>query len=991
MNLDDLVHGLPLRWIGARADVSIRDIVTDSRRVRPGSLFFARTGWFVDAHQFIPSAVEAGASAIIGTREECLAGLGDVPTLVSGHEDRDLGLLADRFFGHPTDELGVFAVTGTNGKTSVVYILEHLLRAVGRRPAIIGTVGHRFEDQIIPARNTTPDGLTIHGLARAFRDEGATDLLIEASSHGLALDRVAGVAVDCAALTQITSDHLDFHKSADAYVDAKMRLFDHYLAAPQARAKRPYAVFRGDDTHARILRERCPPSVNILSVGRTENDTLRVDVEACDVDGMIVRVVDGATETRTRVPLVGAHNAENVSVALGMLASQHPSMVHKAFSALQTFAGVPGRLERAVPRTCGQSAVFVDYAHTPDAVARTLVALGDVAGPLVAVIGCGGDRDRAKRPEMARAAVKHASIAVFTSDNPRSEPTHAILQAMLDGLTEEARSRVVVIEDRSEAIGYAVRVAGERPVVVMGKGHETTQERDGILAHFDDREESRRAWVARMRGVEIGDVPILCGWDRARLARACGASSSFGAMAGPIERLCVDSRELRRGDVFVALRGPRFDGHSFLPDVIRREPSAVIVSDRSAVPDDASCACIVVDDTHEALLSLARALIDDARRRHGGLKVVALTGSNGKTTTKEVCASLARACGVPTLATEGNLNNEVGLPLTVANLTPAHRVAVLEMGAGAPGDIEVLVETTHPEVAVITNVGPAHLERLGDLDGVRREKLSILRSRRLSHAIVSPSEQADAEQICPEGAAIWTFTSASPSSGTSQPPSDVVVSVAATVAATDGLPGGDDAQAPMSPQEFCIQAQGVDLRVRAPLSGAHNAKNIGAALLAVRALQDGRWPSNHEVQSALQRLVLPGGRWRVHATTRWTVIDDAYNANPSSVEVALREVAAMPGPRYAVLGAMLELGNASEAMHREVGALASSLGIFVVGVGDEGGWIVEGASPHAVAVPTAESAAVWIEEHGSAPCVILVKGSRGAALERAVAQLLAAT
>ena len=952
MMLSSLMQDLPLERL-SDGDSEVLALATDSRAIAPGSLFFAREGWFVDSHKFIESAIKAGASAVVVTKRAAAPLAGDTPVFLSTQEDRDLGLVCDRFFEEPTRGLKVFGVTGTNGKTSVSYMLEHILREMGERPAVIGTVTHRFEEREIPARNTTPDGLTIHGFARESMDAGATALIIEVSSHGAVLERVAGVAFDSVGFTNLTADHLDFHKTFDAYLDAKRLLFTKFLDASESRGKQVNATVFADDPAADSMLVGVSGNATISRVGFDKGER-RVEVlETLGAAGQRVRF-DGSEVV---LPVVGEHNVANAVLAASMCADTIGGLAGDALAALRGFRGIPGRFELAYSYRDGEPPTFVDYAHSPDAVARALPVLHALgAGPTTCVLGCGGDRDVAKRPMMGGAAFEGADRAIFTADNPRSEDPNVIIDQMLEGVSEQERVRVQRTADRSEAIERAVH-SSEGPTLIAGKGHETYQEVGGVRFHFDDREEVRRAVRARRADARLADTPLLAGWSATRIARACGGRVVQRGDVDVWGALTTDSRAVEADSIFVALRGDRFDGHDFVGDVVDKGAGLLLVSEPVAVPSTASV--VRVDDTGEALQSLASALIAEGRARRGGLQVVGITGSNGKTTTKELLAALL---GDQTLATRGNFNNHIGLPLTVAGLTARHRVAVLEMGANQPNDIFELAEIASPDVAVVTSIGAAHLEGFGDLDGVRRAKAGI-GSTGAAPMIIPASEFGHAAWA---GAEItWTF-------GASD---DATIRVRRPDAFGEVHFAGTG--------EFA----GTEFSVPLALAGAHNAANLAAAMLAFAALR-GQLPTREHVAETVGALELPGGRLSSSTVSRRTIIDDAYNANPASMLASLSILASASAPRVAVLGEMLELGSDHDAGHRAVGEAAARSADVVVTVGKGARGIAEAAATP-LAFEDVDAASEWLVANVPAGATLLLKASRGARLERLVPMLTA--
>jgi UDP-N-acetylmuramoyl-L-alanyl-D-glutamate--2,6-diaminopimelate ligase len=468
----------------------VSGVASDSRRIARGDLFAVIAGAAADGAAFVPQAVAHGAAALLSDR----ALDAELPVLRVDDVRARLGPIAQRVYGEPTQALKTAVVTGTNGKTTVSYLLETLLTHAGARPALLGTVEQRGPASTRSAELTTPEADVIARFAREQLDAGATHLVMEASSHALAQQRLSGITLEVAGFTNLTQDHLDYQGTMEAYGAAKERLFTEY--APRA------SVVMVDQPFGQQLSRR--------AAGRVLRASLRPDAEAelralhyvSTREGIRALVATPHGEHELVSPLFGAHNMENLLVTFGMGLSLGLSPAQIS-AALQTARGAPGRMER-VP-TAHDLMVLVDYAHTPDALQRALAAVRPLtSGRLFVVCGCGGDRDRTKRAPMGEAAVRGADIAVLTSDNPRSEDPLQILAEMeagarragvaLASLTGEALRGYAVIAERGAAIRAAVGAArAGDTLVIAGKGHENYQIIGRDRLSFDDRVEAAQA------------------------------------------------------------------------------------------------------------------------------------------------------------------------------------------------------------------------------------------------------------------------------------------------------------------------------------------------------------------------------------------------------------------------------------------------------------------------------------------------------------------
>jgi UDP-N-acetylmuramoyl-L-alanyl-D-glutamate--2,6-diaminopimelate ligase len=452
-----------LRVVGRLEGVLVTGCTHDSRAVQPGDLYAGLPGARAHGADFAADAIAAGAVAVL-TDEAGAARVAGVPTLVADAPRSVLGEIASWVHGHPSQALTVLGVTGTNGKTTTAFLLEAGLRAAGHRTGLLGTVLTRIGDDAVPSVRTTPEATDLHALFAVMVEQQVTAVAMEVSSHALSFGRVDGVRFDVAAFTNLSQDHLDFHHDMEDYFRAKASLFEP--------SRTDAGVVNADDPYGRrLLAEAQVPIVSFGAAG----DWVLHDVELRS-DGSTFRL--GEVSASVRLP--GGFNVSNAAAAVVSLV-QVGVPVAVAVAGVAGLPGVPGRMERI---DAGQAfAALVDYAHTPAAVATLLRSVRDVTpGRVIVVLGCGGDRDRGKRPLMGRAAVDGADIAILTSDNPRSEDPLAILAEMAQ---PGARQEV----DRRAAIALAVSLA--RPgdaVVVAGKGHETGQDVGGVVLPFDDRE-----------------------------------------------------------------------------------------------------------------------------------------------------------------------------------------------------------------------------------------------------------------------------------------------------------------------------------------------------------------------------------------------------------------------------------------------------------------------------------------------------------------------
>lgn len=494
LRLSELLAGVVP--VASSEDPLITGLHVDSREVRPGGIFFALQGTRGHGLDHAAQALEAGAAAILWEPAPLYSELppplrrqaAGVPAIVLKGLREKIGVLADRFYGFPSREMHVIGVTGTDGKTSCSHFIAASLHQRAGRCGLIGTLGYGLFGALHPPTHTTPDAIRVHGLLADLRDQGARHVAMEVSSHALDQYRVSGVRFDTAVLTNLSRDHLDYHGDLQAYADAKRRLF----LMPELR----HAVLNLDDAFGRELLTDVAGDVEVVGYTLSAEsaapglDVVRGDGLELDESGLRMQVSSPWGEARIRSPLLGAFNASNLLAVLATLVLSGMPF-EQACAALGELQTVPGRVER-FGGGANQPLVVVDYAHTPKALESVLQAVrAHSRGAVWCVFGCGGERDRGKRPLMAAAAERYADRVVVTDDNPRAEDPDQIVTEILAGFA--APAGVQVMRDRAQAIAYAIAQAQPHDVVlVAGKGHEDYQEIAGTRWPFSDREQVRR-------------------------------------------------------------------------------------------------------------------------------------------------------------------------------------------------------------------------------------------------------------------------------------------------------------------------------------------------------------------------------------------------------------------------------------------------------------------------------------------------------------------
>ncbi|WP_088105660.1 UDP-N-acetylmuramoyl-L-alanyl-D-glutamate--2,6-diaminopimelate ligase [Halalkalibacter urbisdiaboli] len=485
MKLSELMTQVPFSSKQAYNDVTIHKLEMDSRLVEKGTLFFCIKGYTVDGHDFAEKAVEQGAVAIVAERPISV----NVPVILVNDTKRMMAKLATYFYGNPTSKLHLIGVTGTNGKTSVTHIIEQIMKDVGQKTGLIGTMYTKVGENKYETKNTTPESIVLQQRFKQMVDENVNSVMMEVSSHALHLGRVRGCDFNVAVFTNLSPDHLDYHGTMDAYLHAKGLLFAQLGNTYNGKA----AVLNADDPVVAALNSMT--TADVITYGIKN----KADVFADDImmtSGGTSFVLHAFDETvNVNMKLIGKFSVYNTLAAITAALVSGVDL-RDAVRSVEKVEGVDGRFEtidEGQPFT-----VLVDYAHTPDSLENVLKTVNDFAkNKITVIVGCGGDRDRTKRPVMAKIAVEHADQAIFTSDNPRSEDPYAIIEDMKEGVSEGS---YIVELDRERAIHSAIKHASPNDIIIIaGKGHETYQILREKTIHFDDREVARRAIRERLK------------------------------------------------------------------------------------------------------------------------------------------------------------------------------------------------------------------------------------------------------------------------------------------------------------------------------------------------------------------------------------------------------------------------------------------------------------------------------------------------------------
>jgi len=988
-------------------DPDINSVHYRAQDVQPGGLFVAIPGLLADGHDFIDQAHMRGALAIVSQKPVQPDSLftqntgqikakqikNDLTIIEVDNSRKAFAGISAAFFGNPSQKLNIIGITGTNGKTTITYLIESMLSTAGLKAGVIGTINYRYMGKVFENPVTTPESLDLQKIMAEMLKEGVTHVVLEVSSHAIDLFRVENCLIDTGVFTNLTQDHLDYHGDMDSYWLCKKRMFTEYLPSGPKKDQ-ALAVINRDDPKGRELFNMLP--VRGISTGHSEDNTIWPKIIKHDLNGIAANISTPAGSFEFKSPLVGKHNIENILSATGVGVAYDLSL-DDIKAGIENVFFIPGRLERIIGNN-GRF-VYVDYAHTPDALGNVLTSLKAVSDKkIICVFGCGGDRDRKKRPLMGEIAGKLCDLAIVTSDNPRTEAPEKIIEQILPGLkktcnheyslssleigfdkTSFDKKGFVIEPNRKNAIklGIAVSRQGDT-VLIAGKGHETYQILGKKTISFDDRKEAKQALLTQAqstkqpnKGNSKSDINNRIQWATTDIIDATSGELICGVLKYGFSGISIDSRSISSDELYVAIKGEVHDGHSFAEAVIHQGISGLVI-DREKVNDlpvhewkKNKLICLAVKNTTKALGDLA-----SFHRKRANVPVVAITGSNGKTTTREMTAAVVSQ-RFATLSSRGNFNNEIGLPLTLLKLNHGHEMAVVELGMNAPGEIARLGEICTPDIGVITNIGPAHLEGVGSIEGVMRAKGELLDKIKTGGTAVLNADDHRVLHLAGKTSADVIFYG---------------ISDKATIRAETIIEKNLCTSFTLILPEETIT---IDLKIPGifMVSNALSAAAVGFKLgLSAKEIKTGL----EDFKPVDQRMNI------LYAGSGVNLIDDTYNANPGSMEAALKTLTTLKKNNRGIfiVGDMFELGRHAEKMHEEIGAMAAGSDISILYATGEfaetvaSGATVGGMKLKNIFTGSKKEIVDDLSKRLRTNDWILVKGSRGMGMEEIVERLM---
>ena len=847
-------------------ECQIADIATDSREVSENTLFACIRGFVSDGHNFAENTLNRGAIALIVEEELKLP----APQLIVKDARKSTAIAAALIYESETKPPVLIGVTGTNGKTTVSHIIHHILTENGFKVGMIGTLGYYIGKEKYSLERTTPDIVDLHKILHTMKD--CDYVVMEVSSHSIALDRVFGLQFSAVLFTNLSRDHLDFHKTIEEYRDTK---FNFIVSQQKAGAK---AFVNIDDTYGVELTEILNSGTESVSVKSLKN------IEA-SVNGYIFYFADSQVDYK--LPMSGLHNLSNALMAINCCKNACGISDDNIAASLPYLPQVDGRMMKIENKR--NLNIYIDYAHTPDALDKVIESVKTIPHRrIICLFGAGGNRDKSKRSEMGKIASSSCDLTIITSDNPRNENPEEIIRDILEGVSRA--SNVLIHRDRKKALEIAVRISGKDDILIIaGKGHETYQEINGEKHYFNDKEivleMIDQVFVLPENKRTSGTIELELPVDSLQV--------EFLFDSGKIDYsqyryVSTDSRTIRNYSIFFALEGEVFDGHSYLDSVLKNDSCLAIGHKDFDHPN-----YIKAGDSLKAYQRFA----SFHRSIYPALNI-AITGSTGKTTTKEYLSAILRV-NHNVLTTYKNENNQVGAAKTLLQLNSSHDYSVLELGSNHFGEIATITEICNPDIAIITSIGNSHLEFFKNLEGVLKEKSDILmfdHSQKIAPAEFFKNSEYHNLHLF-----------------------------------------GENSENNIAVGEYkngftTFEVNNIKAEVGSPVR--HNALNAGIAVIAASLLDI----DIDDIHKGLKNQPELGNRMNIFEKDGITWIADCYNANPDSMEAAIKFWQGFESskPHVAILGDMLELGDTSEVHHENTGKLLKSADTdIVVSVGKQ--------------------------------------------------------
>ena len=831
--------------------LNIKGLAINSKKVRKGFIFFAIKGKKSDGENFIRQAIKKGAILVVASKK-CKIKSNKVNILKINDVRAYLGEVVSKFYKRKPNN--IIAVTGTNGKTSVAEFFYQILDQNKIPVGSIGTLGIKYKKKFIKTNLTSPDIITLHENLERLKKNKIDNVILEASSHGIDQKRLNNLKFKVGVFTNFSQDHLDYHKNMKSYLNAKLKLFSRLLP------KKSYVV----------------TDSSLKEYSKLKKITIKRKLRLLDVKNEFDKIKKIPTN------LIGAFQIKNLSVAV-VLAKICRLKTDKIYSVLKKINNVPGRLQ-LIKRFPNNIRVFIDYAHTPDALQEALKSIkNQFRDNISLVFGCGGERDFKKRPLMANVAKSFCKKIYVTDDNPRNESPKKIRKEIIQYLKG---SDYFDIPNRIKAIKKAVINAEPNEIIlVAGKGHESFQDYGKKILFISDKKiinniKVRKKIITKKKQTFLFNSKII---------NKIIKNKKFYKSDG----LAMDSREIKKNNLFLAIKGKNNDGNQFIPKAINKGASYIVSSKKNIKQKKK---LIKFKNPLNFLNDFA-----NLKRKYSNAKIIGITGSAGKTTLKDVLFTLLENYK-DTYASPKSYNNHYGVPLSLSNLKPYHQLGVFELGMSKMGEINKLSKMVKPDIAIITNVAEAHIENFRNIKGIAKAKGEIIDNVQQNGTVILNHDDKFFNYFNKKAKSkklnVVSF-------GKSKKSDIRLIKITKN----------------RKMNKIIINAKGEFLKLTV------KDVNIYAVLASITVLQELNL-NLHKTAQSFKSFQPSDGRGKIHKIRRYkktfNLIDESYNANPFTVKNALNSYSKLKknkSKKYLLLGDMLELGKRSEAYHRELSGL----------------------------------------------------------------------
>ena len=869
------------------SNINIQGLSSDSRKVKKNYIFFAIKGMRDDGEKYIKDAILNGAKIIICEQKSKYKNNKTIVLKIKNIKKQIVQACKIFYSKKPKN---IIAVTGTNGKSSIAEFYYQILKSQKIPVASIGTLGIKINNKILKSNLTTLDTISLHQALSEIKKKGIENVILEASSHGLDQGRLDGIKFSTGIFTNFSQDHLDYHKTMSNYLNAKLLLFKKLL-------KKGSNIITNYELKefSKIKKIAKEKKLKLNTIG-PKNSTLEYNLIKNLENSQLVGIKYGNQLEEIKIPLIGWFQIKNICMSI-LAAKLSGVKLVKIFRSLPKIKTVNGRLQliRVLPNL---TKVFVDYAHTPDALKSSLEALSKHYNKKPDVVfGCGGDRDKMKRPIMARIAEENANKVYITDDNPRYENPKKIRKTLIKNFTKKFNARE--IPDRAEAIKRSLIDSNfNNCVLIAGKGHETTQTYKNKIINFSDIDVIKKIRLKKLNYKKKNLNQLL---NSELINTILNTDKDYR-----FEGVSINSKKIKKNNIFICIKGERFDGHSFIKEAFKNKAN-FCVSEKSI--------------NHRKIIKTKNSLnflnkLAELKRDNSKAKIIAITGSSGKTTLKTFLGKTLSMYG-RTYYSEKSYNNHYGVPLSLSNLESYHDYGVFEVGMSKAGEILKLSKIIKPDLVIITNIGEAHLENFKNINFIAKAKAEIIQNIRPGGFLLLNKDDKFFSFLSSLGnkrkLKIYSYGKS--------------FGADARLISEKNLKNQNQLKIKVLNETITLKAKDVnELKIY----------NILALVLALKVLN----LNLNKLKSNLN-LESPEGRGRINKIKRFgkgfNLIDESYNANPSSIKNAINNFSKLETKnekKYLLLGDMLELGKNSDFYHKNISKIVNQSNIdklFVYG------------------------------------------------------------